>query len=128
MNSIILEGKFPADWNDNIVSFFKGKGDALDRSNYRGLKLTDHVPKVIARMVENIIRNTVNIDKMQFAFCPGRGTTDIIFILRQLQEKYLAKHRKLYMAFADLEKTCNKVSPRVLWRDVCVIGVPEWLV
>ena len=36
----------------------------LDRSNYRGLKLTDLVLKVIERVVENIIRATVNIDKM----------------------------------------------------------------
>ena len=54
-------------------------------------------------MVENIVRETVNIDEMQFGFCPGRGTTDAIFILRQLQERYLAKHRKLYTAFEEFE-------------------------
>ena len=103
MNAIIREGKVPADWSDSIiVNLFKGKGGALDR-NYRGLKLTDHVLKVIERAVENIIRETVNIDEMQFGFCPGRGTTDAIFILRKLQEKYLAKHRKLYMAFEEFE-------------------------
>ena len=53
------------DWSDSItVSLFKGKEDVLDRSNYRGLKLTDLVLKVIERVVENIIRATVNIDKM----------------------------------------------------------------
>ena len=67
MNAIIREGKVPADCSDSIiVSLFKGKGDALDRDNYRGLKLTDHVLKVIERVVENIIRQTVNIDEMQF--------------------------------------------------------------
>ena len=53
------------DWSDSItVSLFKGKEDVLDRSNYRGLKLTGLVLKVIERVVENIIRATVNIDKM----------------------------------------------------------------
>ena len=48
MNAIILEGKVPADWSDSIiVSLFKGKGDALDWSNYRGLKLTDHVLRLL---------------------------------------------------------------------------------
>ena len=57
----------------------------LGRNIYRGQKLTDHVLKVVERVVENIIRETINVDKMQFGFCHGRGTTDAIFILRQLQ-------------------------------------------
>ena len=64
-NAIILEGKVPADWSDNIiVSLFRGKRDALNQNNYRGRKLTDHVLKVSEGLVENIIRETVNIDKM----------------------------------------------------------------
>ena len=35
MNTIIFEGKAPADLTDSIiVGLFKGKGDVLDRSNY----------------------------------------------------------------------------------------------
>ena len=56
-------------------------------------------------VVKNIISDTVNIDEMQFGFCPSRGTADTVFILMQLQENYLAKHRKLYMAFAEFEKS-----------------------
>ena len=83
MNAIILEGKVPADWSDSIiVSLFKEKGDALYQSNYRGLELTDHVLKVIERVVENILCGTVNIDEMKFGFCPSRGTTDATFVLR----------------------------------------------
>jgi hypothetical protein len=37
----------------------------------------------------------VDIDNMQFGFRSGKGTTDAIFIVRQLQEKYLAKKRDL---------------------------------
>ena len=42
----IVKGKVPEEWNNNIVSLFKGKASALDRGNYRGLKLTDQLPKV----------------------------------------------------------------------------------
>ena len=41
---------------------------------------------------------------MQFGFMPGRGTTDAIFIVRQLQEKCLDKNKSLYFAFIDLER------------------------
>ena len=60
MNATIHEGTVPADWNDTIiVSLFKGKGDVLDWSNYRGLKLTDHVLKVIERVVKNSFKKSI---------------------------------------------------------------------
>ena len=83
---------------------YKGKGDALERGNYRGLKLTEQVMKVPERIVNGLIRQVVSIDDSQFGFVPGRGTTDAIFVIRQLQEKYLAANKRLYMAFVDLMK------------------------
>jgi len=41
---------------------------------------------------------------MQFGFMPGKGTTDTIFTVRQMQEKYGCKGNKLYFAFVDLEQ------------------------
>ena len=61
--------------------------------------------------MEVLIRDRVDIDAMQFGFMPGRGTTDAIFILRQLQEKYLAKQKVLYFALVDLEKAFDR-APR----------------
>ena len=49
INSIIWDNTMPFEWNDSIlISLFKGKGEALDRGNYYGLKLKayskDHRP------------------------------------------------------------------------------------
>ena len=38
-------------------------------------------------------QTVVSIDDYQF----GRGKTDAIFVVRQLQEKYLAANKRLYM-------------------------------
>ena len=78
-------------WKAIILSLFKGKGTPTERGNYRGLKLIEHSLKVLERIIEVLIRDIVDIDAMQFGFRPGKGTTDAIFILRQLQEKYLAQ-------------------------------------
>ena len=47
--------------------------------------------KVFERVLEKRIRCQVSIDNMQFGFMPGKGTTDAIFIIRQVQEKHQAK-------------------------------------
>ena len=83
--SIVRENAMPSEWDDSFIfSVFKGKGKATDRGNYRDLKLTDHRLNVVERIIEVIIRDVVNVDNMQFGFMPGRGTTDAIFILRQI--------------------------------------------
>lgn len=40
----------------------------------------------------------VNVDAMQFGLMPGKGTMDVIFIARQLQERQI-EIKKLYFAF-----------------------------
>ena len=67
---------------------------------------------------------------MQFEFMSGRGTTDAIFIVRQLQEKYLAKNwkQKLWMAIVDLEKAFDRVPREVVWWALRYLGVDEWIV
>ena len=32
------------------------------------------------------------------------------------------------MAFADLQKACDRVARKALWWALRVVGVPEWLV
>ena len=59
---------------------------------------------------------------------PGRGTTDAIFIVRQLQEKFLAKNKNLYLAFVDLEMAFDRVPRQILWRAMRKLGIDEWII
>ena len=69
----------------------------------------------LSDIVYGLIRHVMSIDDSQFGFVPGRGTTDAIFVVRQLQEKYLAANKRLYMAFVDLEKAFDRVARKVTW-------------
>ena len=127
--AIIRDGKVPSYWEQSfIVCLYKGKGDALERGNYPGLKLTEQVMKVLERIVNGLIRQVVSIDDSQFGFVPDRGTTDAIFVVRQLQEKYLAANKRLYLAFLDLEKAFDRVPRKVIWWALRKLGVDEWIV
>src|SRR6266516_6200438 len=70
-----------------MVNVYKGKGNALECSSYRRMKLLEHVLKVLERVFEAQIRKIVKIDEMPFGFSPGKGTTDAIFIVRYVKSK-----------------------------------------
>ena len=86
-NLVASSGKIPADWTlSTLILIYKGKGDPLECGSYRAIKLLEHGMKVLERVMERKLRERVNIDGMQMGFMPGKGTTDDIFVVRQLQE------------------------------------------
>ena len=106
-NSIICDNTIPNESNDSIViSLYKGKTEVLDRGKYQGLQSREHILKVIGQITEDLIRNIVKIDNMQF------GTTDAMFIVRQIQEVYIRKNQNPDFALIDLEK--DRVPRKVL--------------
>ena len=100
----------------------------LTCGNYRGLKLTDQVMKLLGQVLDFNSPKMVNIDEMQFSFVPGRGIIDATFIVRQLQEKYIRAQKPLYFAFVDLQKAFDHVPRKVLWWACRSLGVEEWAV
>ena len=70
----------------NIVTIFK-KGSKLDCSNYRGFSLLSIAGKLLARIVSRLCTITERcLPESQCEFRPNRGTVDMIFAARQIQE------------------------------------------
>ena len=65
---------------------------------------------------------------MQFGFMKGKGTTDAILIVRQMQEKFGAEGKKVYFGFVDLEKAFDRVPRELIRWAMRKWGVVEWLV
>ena len=61
--AIIHDGKVPSDWEQSFIAcLYKGKGDTLERGNYRGLKLTEQVMKILERIVDGL-NQTVGVNR-----------------------------------------------------------------
>ena len=76
-----------------LVSYLYCEEMLLNVVRSGGIKLLDQVMKLFERVMERKVRNLISLDDMQFGFRPGRGTTDAIFIVRQIQEKFLAEKK-----------------------------------
>ena len=84
--------------------------------------------KVLEKVIEGRVRKVVKIDSMQFGYMAGKSTTDAIFIVQQLQEKYLARNKGLWMALVDLVKAFYRVPREVVLWALRYLGVDEWIV
>jgi len=114
-NGIVKEGCIPEDWKSTVVlPIYKGKCDPMECGSYRGIKLLEHAMKVVERIFEHKFRQQIEVDDMQFGFMKGKGITDAIFTVRQMQENFRVKGKKLYFGFVNLEKAFDRVPREVI--------------
>lgn len=115
-NRIFDQGTYPTAWNTGyMVNIHKG-GPAHDPNNYRGITVNSSLAKVFCmvlndRLDKYILEHNL-ITPHQIGFRKLARTSDHMFIIRTLLDKYTHKGSPLYACFVDFRKAFDSV-----WRQ-----------
>lgn len=129
IKNLWADEKLPKSWKDaTIIPIYKNKGSKSDCNNSRGIFLLSVAGKVLAKiMLARLVTHVSEavLPESQCGFRKERGTIDMVFSLRQIQEKSMEQNRDLYIVFVDLTKAFDTVPRELLWKILLKYGVPE---
>nr|VZI33274.1 unnamed protein product [Spirometra erinaceieuropaei] len=103
------------------VHLYKRKGNRQLCDNHHCISLLNIAWKVFARILLNRLNNLMEeglLSESQCGFRRHRGTTDMIFVARQLQEKCQEMMTQMYSTFVDLTKALDTVNPEGLLKTM----------
>ena len=105
------------------------KKDRTESANYRGISLVAHAGKILlkinARRLSEYCECVGILPEQQSGFRSNRSTTDMMFVIRRLQELARKKRIPLYVCFIDLTKAYDSVDRTLLWTVLARFGVPQ---
>ena len=134
LHSLFLEiwssEQVPKQWVDSVIVPVPKKGDLHCCDNWRGISLLNVAGKVFTRLIADRISDISEsiIDETQCGFRKQRGTVDMVFVARQLQEKAREQNSQLFMCFFDLKKAYDSVPRDALWCLLGKLGFPAKMV
>ena len=109
-NKIWQTEEWPTPWIQSLVITLPKKGNLRKCQNYRTISLISHPSKVMLKIILNRLKPQAEIiAEEQAGFRAGRSTTEQIFNLRILYEKYFQHQQDLYHVFIDFKKALDRV-------------------
>ena len=126
-NLVFSSGNYPSLWaTGRIISIHK-KGDTSDPGNYRGITISSCLGKIFNSVLNNRLCNYLEcnniISEEQIGFRKKHRTSDHLFILKTLIDKYKNSKQKLYIGFIDFMKAFDSVWHTGLLYKILKIGV-----
>ena len=119
-NRIWRTREWPTPWTQSLIITLPKKGNLQLCQNYRNIGLISHSSKVMLKVILNRLKPQAEkiITEEQAGSRAGRNTTEQIFNLRILCEKYLQHQQNLYHVFIDFKKAFDRVWHAALWATI----------
>jgi hypothetical protein len=92
-NGIVLTGLYPKAWSPGYVTNIYKDGDRSNPGNYKGITVNNCLSKVFSIILNNrlvtYLEKNKTLNPYQIGFKRGARTSDHMFIIRTLLEKYV---------------------------------------
>ena len=129
-NKIWQSREWPMPLTQSLIITLPKKGNLQLCPNYRTISQISHPSKVMLRILLNRLKPQTEeiIKEEQAGFKAERSTTEQIFNLRILCEKYLQHQQSLYHVFVDFKKAFNRVWHAALWATMRLYNINDNLI
>jgi hypothetical protein len=126
-NAILSSGTYPKQWAEGYISTLFKSDNPCDPSNYRGLTITSCLGKlfnmILNNRLENVLKTHEIIRREQIGFCKKTRTSDHMFVLKTLIQKYTSANMKLYACFVDFRRAFDSVLHEALFYGLLSLGI-----
>jgi hypothetical protein len=125
-NTILSSGVYPSTWKVGYIKALFKSGDPNDPNNYRGISVMPCISKVFNSILNCRLQKFLDsgvINDVQIGFQPKSRTSDHMFVVRALIDKFFSQGAKLYALFVDFAKAFDSVIHSVLLYKLCSIGI-----
>ena len=96
------------------------KPGTVECGQHRTISKMSHITKIILKAILKRMRPKLEeeIAEVQYGFTKDKGTTNAIFILRNICERSIQKQKNIYACFIDYEKAFDKVQHERLFETL----------
>ncbi len=109
LNNLHREEQIPDSWRiGHIKRLYKGKGVKGKCSNERGITLASNFGKLYERIINERVKNIVEITDAQAGGIEGNATVDHLITLKQMVASIRNEKKTAYVIFLDVQKAYDK--------------------
>ena len=116
LNEILKSHYYPENWCKGIITPINKHGEIDNPDNYKGITINSCLSKLFNLLLTKCLTTFTNGNRIlkynQIGFPKSFRTSDRVFTIKTVINKYLKENKKLYFCFVEFRKVYDSI-----WRE-----------